>query len=415
MMQKFHEGLSTDSGRHDRLRATFDSLIEEFSGVSEFESFRGLLSTTAEKFGQNLSYRLDIDFSAYDPGNLFRSLRIFPKLNGVVQSFDELGTGQEEILALALAVAYAQTFDPGESLILVIDEPEAHLHPLAQQWLASRLNQLAQPGLQVIITTHSPHFVDLARPENLVMVRKPGGIATRVTQVSRGNLVEQLLDSGAHAQFTTDESVGEFYASSATNEIRDALVARMCVLVEGRTEEFAIPELLRSVGFDPLEMGIAIVSVDGLANIAKWLRLFCILETPVYCIFDTDSNKTTQSDIDNSRRARVDIFQALGLDSSVDELVVSDGSPLSSGKHFATLDPYFEKMAEGLLGDEWARHYDESRAVVGPSKPLRARYAAGRIDPDKISEVGMKSLLGLRDALLDKLQVSTDSDDHEEY
>jgi predicted ATPase len=79
------------------------------------------------------------------------------------------------VLALAFACAYAMAYGRSEGTVLVIDEPEANLHPLAQQWLASRLKRLAAPGLEVVVTTHSPHFVDLARPENLVLVSKAEG------------------------------------------------------------------------------------------------------------------------------------------------------------------------------------------------------------------------------------------------
>ena len=45
---------------------------------------------------------------------------------------DELGTGQSQVLALAFAYAYAMAYGQSEGTVLVIDEPEANLHPLAQ-------------------------------------------------------------------------------------------------------------------------------------------------------------------------------------------------------------------------------------------------------------------------------------------
>ncbi len=59
-------------------------------------------------------------------------------------------------MALVFAHAYARAFYGG--IILVIEEPEAHLHPLAQEWLARKIHQMAADGLQIVITTHSPHF-----------------------------------------------------------------------------------------------------------------------------------------------------------------------------------------------------------------------------------------------------------------
>ncbi|MBK9344415.1 MAG: hypothetical protein IPN07_15605 [Dehalococcoidia bacterium] len=45
-----------------------------------------------------------------------------------MRSLDELGSGQEQLLALAFANAYARSFKDSGGLILLIDEPEAHLH-----------------------------------------------------------------------------------------------------------------------------------------------------------------------------------------------------------------------------------------------------------------------------------------------
>lgn len=270
--------VSRASARRPREKATarpgLSNLLAEFGGVPEFAEFKRLLGETAADFGQNLPYRLDVDFSAYDPSNFFRSLRIHPTLSGEVRNFDELGTGQSQVLALAFAYAYAMAYGQSDGTILVVDEPEANLHPLAQQWLALRLNSLAAPGLQVVLTTHSPHFVDLARLENLVMVRKEESGATTVVQRTREELRGQLVASGAHAERTRADTIGPFYAAGATTEIVSRLFARCCVLVEGPTEALALPELLRIRGLDVLQEGLAVISVEGISNIAKW-RLGC--------------------------------------------------------------------------------------------------------------------------------------------
>jgi putative ATP-dependent endonuclease of OLD family len=315
LMHRFHDCLVADSFRVAELKKIFDYLLAQFSQVKEIKDFRRLLRTTSEDFGQNLAYALDIDFSAYDPSNFYRSLRVHPQLAGDVRSFDELGTGQEQVLALAFAYAYAKSFGAQSGLILAVDEPEAHLHPLAQQWLASRLNRLATDGLQVVVTTHSPHFVDLSRPENLVIVRKDGpSTQTRVTQVDRTSLAAKLVARGADSARTQADTVGPFYAASATEGVLTALFSRACVLVEGTTESLALPPLLALAGLDPLKAGIAVVSVNGVGNVAKWHRLFSILGVPTYCIFDTDSDKTGVKASELLTK-RTDIMTALGRNS----------------------------------------------------------------------------------------------------
>ncbi len=47
---------------------------------------------------------------------------------------------------------------PGD--LLIIDEPEAHLHPEAQQQMAAALAFMVRSGLRVLITTHSHYMVE---------------------------------------------------------------------------------------------------------------------------------------------------------------------------------------------------------------------------------------------------------------
>ena len=44
--------------------------------------------------------------------------------------------------------------------LLIIDEPEAHLHPAAQQQMAAALAFMVRSGLRVLITTHSHYMVE---------------------------------------------------------------------------------------------------------------------------------------------------------------------------------------------------------------------------------------------------------------
>lgn len=379
LMHRFHERLLHNPERKQQLADIFAGLLKEFAGVPEFAEFKKLLAETADDFGQNLPYRLDVDFSAYDPSNFFRSLRIHPTMSGEVRTFDELGTGQSQVLALAFAYAYAMAYGHSEGTVLVIDEPEANLHPLAQRWLATRLNRLSAPGLQVVVTTHSPHFVDLVGPENLVMVSKGGDGATRVVQRSREELRAALVERGANPERTRPDTIGPFYSAGATTEIVSGLFARRCVLVEGPTEALALPELLRARGLDVLREGVAVVSVEGVSNIAKWHRLYTALGIECFCVFDTDSNKSGKEAVDLLAN-RNDISAALGREGDPAETAVILGEPLFVGEGYASFEPNFEGAMQALFGTEWSRLHEEAVASVGESKPLRARYAAQRLN-----------------------------------
>jgi putative ATP-dependent endonuclease of OLD family len=244
--------------------------------------------------------RLATDFSAYDPSNFFHSLRVRPRDGQSVRTFDELGTGQEQILALAFAYAYASAFGASESegLLLVVEEPEAHLHPLAQKWLGRRIHELSELGVQVILTTHSPAFVDLEAMDGLVLVRKDGEAgATRVIQRTRPELAQFCNEHGAGGKASA-ATISTFYASSATDDIINGLFARACLLVEGLTESLALPVLLKGAGLDLLGEGIAVIPVGGVGSLPRWWRFFHAYEIPAFVVFDRDSG----DDPDGKRR-----------------------------------------------------------------------------------------------------------------
>jgi predicted ATPase len=47
---------------------------------------------------------------------------------------------------------------PGQ--VLIIDSPEAHLHPLGQSRIGRFLAQMAATGVQIILETHSDHVLN---------------------------------------------------------------------------------------------------------------------------------------------------------------------------------------------------------------------------------------------------------------
>ena len=79
--------------------------------------------------------------------------------------------------------------------ILIIDEPEAHLHPQNQKILAKYLVRLVRAGVNLIITTHSEYL--LSRLSNFVML---GGI-----KKDRRKELGESFDFGEDDYLTGDE------------------------------------------------------------------------------------------------------------------------------------------------------------------------------------------------------------------
>ncbi|MBW2737713.1 MAG: DUF3696 domain-containing protein [Deltaproteobacteria bacterium] len=127
----------------------------------------------------------DIDESRCNPADSARTLRrqfnawsneLFPKSQGNAQIIEktnllrlELRIGDISDWRRPSNIGYGLTYafpvivagllaKPGQ--ILIVDSPEAHLHPLGQSQIGRFLAQVANYGVQVIIETHSDHILN---------------------------------------------------------------------------------------------------------------------------------------------------------------------------------------------------------------------------------------------------------------
>jgi len=367
----FHDKLTSNEDRKKRLKELYNQILHIFNEVDEFKNFRDSMSSITGNFIQNMTHTLQLDFSAYDPSNYFKNLRVQPTDGDKTLNFEELGTGQQQILALSFAHAYAKCFRSKKdesSLVLILDEPEAHLHPLAQKWLARTLFSMVTDGLQIVITTHSPYFINLNYLEGLYLVRKENN-ATKVINKSRDELAEFCKNTGATK--ADQKTIIPFYSKSATSNILKGFFANKVVLVEGMTEELTLPIYLEKVGLDVLKEGIDIIGVGGKGELAKWWRLFTLFEIPCFICFDNDG----KDDRDGIKRK--DALKSIGIkDDEIEKLISSEDWNI--GEKFCVFGKDFEETLRNTFS-KYKEIEEKVKEELGDSKPLVAREVAKKI------------------------------------
>jgi hypothetical protein len=162
-------------------------------------------------------------------------------------------------------------------VVFLIEEPELFLRPHTQRYLYRRLRALAAGGNQVIYSTHAPAFLNVARLEELVLVRY---------SVRRGTHIVQPEPLEADEAFRV---VSEFDA-----ERSELFLARAAILVEGRTEKLVLPSIFAALGRDADRAQISIVECGGKSNIPVFARICRACRIPFVVVHDRDANPGEQ-------------------------------------------------------------------------------------------------------------------------
>ncbi|OGH42580.1 MAG: hypothetical protein A3B53_02145 [Candidatus Levybacteria bacterium RIFCSPLOWO2_01_FULL_42_15] len=137
-------------------KATIENLNDDLdSKIKKDKVENKFLSEAVKKFQEISGSQIKLDFlDNYEPfKNAFFAAR---KNNNQQISLNNLGSGYEMIFALLYSFYLAQ--QSGKQLIVLIDEPELHLHPRLQGKFVEFLLEFSKKA-QIILASHSPLLV----------------------------------------------------------------------------------------------------------------------------------------------------------------------------------------------------------------------------------------------------------------
>jgi putative ATP-dependent endonuclease of the OLD family len=186
-----------------------------------------------------------------------------------------------------------QQDDPVSHNCLLIEEPEAHLHPQLQQSLFAFLRDTnAKENSQLFVTTHSPTLTSRVPLSNLIKMSRSGPAVN----------VHKCFDDSLPATVVSDDDVPytdppefrkrqlERYLDVTRSQL---FFGRGILFVEGISEELLVPAFALLLGFTFEDYRIEMVNVEG-TSFYPFLSLFDgndpakRLSTPVSIITDDD-------------------------------------------------------------------------------------------------------------------------------
>lgn len=385
------------------LRARYEDVVAVFDKVAPFRAFKSDFSRFFAEMQADTAAQVSVVFQPFTPANYFKTLQVLahdPTQANEVLDLGELGEGSRNMVVLALLRSYARNLrgDTDVGGILALEEPEIYLHPQARRHLAAVLREIARAGIQVVISTHSSSFVDteyfdcVGRVIKIPDLESHGRSHTSLIAVSRGALVSHCEATGVPAGKVTLENITEFYRTTSNPMLNEAFFARAVVLVEGETEELALPVYLAAVGINCDLLGISIIRVGGKNQNPKYWRLFGAFKIPMVVMFDNDQDEASgESSSQHAKSGNADLAMCFGLQKSDFMRTHSGASRLKARRNPATdvivLAKDFETAVRtGAAAIERGAEREveawenEARAVIRPAhngnKGQVARYVA---------------------------------------
>lgn len=185
------------------------------------------------------------------------------------------GAGTQNNLIIAL-FRFIASLHVDSNIIFAMEEPENSLHPKAQRQLLSVLQDISNES-QVIVTTHSPVFIERSKFENNIIL----------TRTVKGNTVAKTFDKSQLEQLRIDLGIRP----------SDALLkggGNCAILVEGNCEEEGFPIFMEMLGLSEFQLGISIINMRGsdYHKVSNIIRLLGAYDIPCVVVLDNDAKKT---------------------------------------------------------------------------------------------------------------------------
>jgi putative ATP-dependent endonuclease of OLD family len=191
------------------------------------------------------------------------------------------GTGVRGGLLVAM-LSYLAT-DAAKTMVFAVEEPEAFLHPAAQEDLRDRLEALARiPGVDLIVTTHSPYTVTQSGDGRVFCLAKDREGRTRLAESAPGDADHAPLIGDLMRPATLEALL---QSSSAVPPGTEGIV-----LVEGDGDRFCMNLCAEVLGRPDLLEGLYIRPTGGTVKmLAEAIIVRAATELPMVIIVDNDT------------------------------------------------------------------------------------------------------------------------------
>ncbi|MDQ8179654.1 ATP-dependent endonuclease [Pelagicoccus sp. SDUM812005] len=203
------------------------------------------------------------------------------------------GLQRSYLLALLIEVANVES-DNQPTLIFACEEPELYQHPPQIRRLSEVFTNLVETNSQVLVTTHSPHFVKGKDFENVRLLHKDLRTGQSKPSYSSSNDISNYLNKHRqHREIYNPSGLRVKINQSLLPHLNEMFFCRFPVFVEGLEDVAFITTALHIFDLwdDFHASGCHLIPTNGKNHLIHPVAIANKLGIPFFLIFDCDSNQ----------------------------------------------------------------------------------------------------------------------------
>lgn len=275
---------ATIQGEYDTLTGSLRSIVDEKGAL-----IRGI----NEKVKSICSDDKDFQIDFIDIDQPYKSAFVAKKEGDKLLLPDNLGSGFNILIAYAL-FAYVAELEK-IPIVLIVDEPELHLHSDWQKKMYEVFTN--QTDLQFVYSTQSENFISLKNWRQIRLIKD-----SQIFPKPSGGEQIQATDgeTGTPAEYLDDYATRNLHISTILRENLELFFTKKCILVEGPSEKYALPKLLKLSGCDIEEFSVSIITAWGKTKIKNYQMICKVFGVDYFTLFDQDKAEDDEPETENS-------------------------------------------------------------------------------------------------------------------
>ena len=255
-----------------KIKAKIESIVGKASKIAELQ----------QKLGESVTehintiwgeHKVSVKFSIID--NLQLSFLVEDKDDNLPKyAVTQRSDGFKHFVSILLNLSAENKTETLKDKIILLDEPETHLHPSGQRYLRDELLDIAKNNI-VIYATHSIYMVDTKNIDRHFSIKKSKG-RTYAFPIEKDNPYREEV----------------LYEALGTSVLE--LIEPNVLIFEGKTDRDIFEVYARKLKTDLKPPKLSLISADGCKNIIKYTKFFNTKVVKGYILLDSDKEGVEQ-------------------------------------------------------------------------------------------------------------------------